>query len=101
MKNTFLKISIILSVISILITITINFQISKAYSNSHGKGRALFGLTELLEFGYQYYITIIGIISLIFAIFSLKKKEKVIGIFLSLTAISMVFARIWRLFVFI
>ena len=98
-KEQYLKISITLSITSILITIFINFQIAKAYLNSDGKTKALFGLSELLRFSYQYYVVIIGIIALIFALYSLEKSKKLFSISLSLLAILFVFVRIWRLFV--
>jgi hypothetical protein len=98
-KNQYFRISITLSIISILITILINFQIAKAYLSSDGKTKAFFGLSELLRFGYQYYVGIIGIVSLTFAIISLEKGKNLIGIFLSLLAILFVFFRIWRLFI--
>lgn len=98
-KNPFLKISITLSITSILITIFINFQIAKAYLNSDGKTKALFGLSELLRFGYQYYVVIIGIFALIFALLSLEKSKSFVGIFLSLLAILVVFVKFWRLFI--
>ena len=103
MKSTYLKISILLSIISIGITLFINNQIAKAYLKSHGKMRALFGLKELLQFAYQYYVAILGFIALIFVIPSIKgnnqKSKTLAAVLLSLLAIIVVFARIWRLFV--
>ena len=96
-RNQFLKVSITLSIISILITLWINIKIAKVYLNSDGKTQALF-FTEF-TFGYQYYIVLIGMISLIFALYSLGKSKKLLSIFLSLLAILFVFVRIWRLFV--
>ena len=102
-RNKYLEVSISLSLISIIVTVFINSQIAKAYLKSDGKTRALFGLNELLQFGYQYYVIIPGIISLIFAILSLKintqGSKKISALLLSLFAIVIVFARIWRLFI--
>lgn len=47
-------VSIALSLISIAITIIINLKIANAYLESDGKTKALFGLIEFLQFGYQY-----------------------------------------------
>ena len=102
-KIKYLGISILLSVISIAISIFINTQIAKVYLRSSGKNKALFGLTELTRFGYQYYIALLGIVSLIFAILSIKKNaqgiKKITAVLLSLLAMGIVFARIWRLFI--
>jgi hypothetical protein len=102
-KTRFLGISILLSIISIAATLLINWEIAKKYLRSDGKTRALFGITELYQFGYQYYLVILGIISLILVIFSKKEKDKRIkmgtALLLSLLAIAIVFIRIWRLFV--
>ena len=103
MKRNYLKISILLSIISIAITLFINNQIAKAYLKSQGKTKALFGLKELLQFGYQYYVAILGTIALILAIPGIKgnnrKSKKLAAVLLSLLAIIVVFVRIWRLFV--
>ena len=98
-KDQYIKISITLSIASILTTIFINFQIAEAYLNSRGKNKALFGLSELLRFGYQYYVVIIGITSLVFAILRNKKEKNRISILLSLLAILIVFSKIWMLFI--
>jgi len=75
---------------------------ARQYLKSDGKTRALFGFNELLQFGYQYYVCIPGVISLIIAILGVKGdshlSKKSFAIFLSLFALLVVFARIWRLF---
>jgi hypothetical protein len=102
-KYRFRQISILLSIISIIATVWINEIIAIKYIRSDGKTKALFGINELLQFGYQYYIAILGIVSLVLAISSVNAKgtsfQKITTIFLSLLAIALVFARIWRLFV--
>lgn len=86
--------------ISILISLQINFEIAKRYDSADGKTRALFGITELLQFGFQYYVTIIGLVSLIFAILNFRTKtntrKTIAAVLFSLLAIAVVFARIWR-----
>lgn len=102
-KNTYLEVSILLSIISIAITVFINYQIANAYLRSYGKTRALFGLTELLQFGYQYYVLIPGIISLALVILSFRdtglKGKNIAAFGLSLFTITIVFLKAWRLFV--
>ena len=103
MKQKFLQTSIVLSIISITITLLINIQIAKEYLRSDGKTRALFGIKELLQYGYQYYVLILGVCSLILAIMNLKgniqTNKKAAVVLLSILAIIIVFVRIWRLFV--
>jgi len=102
-KSIYLKISTILSIISIFLSIFINIQIAREYLKSDGKTRALFGIKEALQFGYQYYVCILGVISLIVAILGIKgnsKRRKVLSaILLSVFALILVFVRLWRLFV--
>jgi purine-cytosine permease-like protein len=69
---------------------------------SFGKNRALFGLIELTQFGYQYYVAVLGIIALILAILGIKQerlKEQITAVLLSLLAITIVFVRVWRFFI--
>ncbi len=102
-KKKYLEASLVLSIASIAITVFINVQIALEYKRVDGKTRALFGITELLSFGYQYYVVIFGIVSLIYAVLNFKANsqtnKKLTALLLSLFAIAFVFARIWRLFV--
>jgi hypothetical protein len=76
---------------------------AREYLKSDGKTRALFGINELLHFGYQYYVCLLGVISLIIAILSGKgnnrQSNKLPAILLSLFAVMVVFVGLWRLFV--
>jgi Ca2+/Na+ antiporter len=103
LKKKYLDISILVSAISIIITLLINNQIAKEYIKSSGKTRALFGLKELLQFSYQYYVLLAVIIALIFALLGVKENnhriKKIIAIMFCLLAITIIFLRIWRLFV--
>ena len=102
MKRKYLEISISLSIISIAITLFINHKIAEAYLKADGKTRAVF-LPELLVFGYQYYVAMLGIVALILAITGVKKNsqttKKFLAVLLSLLAIVIVFIRSWRLFI--
>ena len=103
MKRNYLNIALFLSLLSIGVTIIINIKIAQRYISATGKTRALFGLTELLNFGYQYYIAILGMVVLMLSILSVKTNEqrnkKRIAVLLSVVAIALVFVRMWRLFV--
>jgi hypothetical protein len=102
-KSAYFNTSIILSIISISLSVIINIQIARGYLKTDGKGRALFGIVEALTYGYQYYVCILGVISLIFAILSRKRNNQRFSIapaiLLSLFAVIVVFVRLWRLFV--
>jgi uncharacterized membrane protein YidH (DUF202 family) len=102
-KGNYLNLSIIISIISILATTFINYQIAEEYLRVDGKTQALFGIKEMLQFGYQYYVIILGLSSLILAILSKRephqKARQLIVFFLCLFAISIIFLRIWRFMV--
>ncbi len=96
-------ISILVSNISIFITLFINHKIAEEYLKSNGKSRALFGIKELLQFNYQYYVVIPGIVSCILLILAIKigipTGKTITAALLSLLAITIVFVRIWRIFI--
>ena len=102
-KSNFIKASVLLSIVSISISLLLNYQIAKEYLRVDGKTKLLFGIKELLQFGYQYYVVVPGLISLTLALLAIKsdnpKNRILIAILLSLIAITIVFARVWRLFV--
>ena len=102
-KSSYFLISILVSIISISTTLFINNQIAVEYLRSDGKTRALFGIKEWLQFGYQYYVVILAIISFIFAILVIKennqRSKKVTALLLCLLAITIVFVRIWKVFI--
>lgn len=102
-KPGLLQYSLILSLLSIATTVLINYLIAKEYLRSDGKTQALFGIKELLQFGYQYWVALAGFTALIIAIAGSVKPPasgyKWVAILLSLLSITLVFVRIWRLFV--
>lgn len=75
MKNKSIHIAIIISITSIIITLAINFQIAREYLQADGKTKALFGLKEIFQFSYQYYVCILGVVALFF---SLKANNKIV-----------------------
>lgn len=98
--NNKLNIGILLSIVSMGITIYINYLIAVRYEQATGKTKALFGLTEMLQFGYQYYVLLPCIAALILIITSrAQAKRKFTYALLPLIAIILVFVRLWRLFV--
>ena len=99
-KNKSIYISIIISIISIIITTIINIQIANEYLRVDGKTKALFGIKEIFQFSYQYYVCILGVAAIIFAVISKNKAGlKTIIILLAISTIVFVFVRLWRLLV--
>lgn len=83
-------------------SIFINYQIAKEFNHVDGKTKALFGIKELLQYSYQYYVVVLGLVALIFSLLAKQtetKNHRKIAIIFSLISIAIVFARIWRLFV--
>jgi hypothetical protein len=105
MKRNLLEYSLWLSIISIVATLIINFKISQDYFGSAGKDRAFFSLSAVINYLYQYYIAILGLVSLILVLFSKVeqnqlKKKFAIG-FLAVFSIILVFVKVWVLFVWL
>lgn len=102
-KSKLLIFSFILSLISICTTVVINYQIAEEYLRADPKTQALFGIIELLQFGYQYYVSVLAVVSLTIAIIGQTGNDtyakKSIPLLLSLIAITIIFLRIWRVFV--
>ena len=102
-KNQCLNIAILFSAASIIVTIFINYKIAQRYLRADGKTRALFGITELFQFGYQYYLAIPVTIAFIFALAAIRNNRQqgklVFALLISLFAIVLVFVRCWRLMV--
>ena len=97
MKKSF-YISLSLSILSIIFTVFINIQIAKEYLRVDGKTKALFGIKELLQFSYQYYVAILGILALLLALFSKENQKSIIlSASLAIISVALVFLRIWRI----
>ncbi len=94
-------ISIFLSLISICGIIIQNYRLAEIYLKAGGKTRALFGLTELIQLDVKMYLGLISIISLLFGILAIRKKENnlysVFSICLSGVSITLIFVRFWKL----
>ena len=100
LKNKPIFISIIISSISIIITIAINIRIANEYLRVDGKTKALFGLKEIFQFSYQYYVCILGVAAIIFALKANSTTvSKTMTLLLAISTIALVFVRFWRLLV--
>ena len=100
LKNNYIYISIIISIISITITTAINIQIPNKHLRVDGKTKALFGLKEIFQFSYQYYVCILGVAAVTFAVKAKNRTVlKTMAILLAISTIVLVFVRFWRLLV--
>jgi hypothetical protein len=98
--NKLIKVSIGLSCLSVLLTFWINGCIANDYIHADGKTRALFGINELLSYGYQYWVVILGLSGLALSLTARRESRfKVFALLFSVLSIVLVFVRLWRLFV--
>jgi hypothetical protein len=102
-KEFFSTSSIFISAVSLSILLKINYVIAKYYLMADVKTRSLFGIVELLNFSYKYYLLILSLISVVLAYIASRRQESsrfVIPAYL-LTCIStiLVFFKIWKIFV--
>ncbi len=97
------SISVIFSALGIISTIKINYDIALRYLSSDGKTQALFGITEILYFYYQYFIVVLSLTAIIFAVIGTKKNENRltnrVAYLLGVMSIILIFTRIWRLMI--
>jgi len=102
-KDKYSKISIAFSILCLIVIIKINHDIASRYLSSDGKTKALFGITEILCFYYQYYFVILSLTAFVFAIFGSKRKENrlinQIAYLLGLFSMIIIFLRIWRIMI--
>ncbi|MCO4294808.1 hypothetical protein NF867_18235 [Solitalea sp. MAHUQ-68] len=95
--------ALLISLVSIIWLLEINRQIAIAFENSDGKTRALFGIIEILSFGYKYYLVIPGLFAVILGVLGLKRKESrrlsIASICSGLLIILSVFIRLWTVMV--
>ncbi len=99
MKLKFALISICFSILIIIGIIYHNSQLAALYNLSHGKERALFGLTELAQLDKKLYLGYCAIFTLILEIVAWRKKEPkklyLLAIGLSILSLSLLFIRLW------
>jgi hypothetical protein len=66
-----------------------------------GKDRAIFGLLQLTRFSFRYYVILISVCALIFALAGTNQPRniKAIAITLSIFSIILIFPDVWKIFV--
>ncbi len=103
MRRNFLKYAKFISVTSIVITLFIAYKIAGEYAASAGKERAYFWTTDVIDYRFQYLVSILGLIAILLIIFHRDKNTKRIEIIwvslLAFSSIILVFGKIWRLLV--
>jgi hypothetical protein len=100
-KNSVL--SILIGFAGLLLLIRNNYNLSVLYLSAKGKARGLFGLVEVFNCYFKYYILVIVAVSLVFAFWAIRKKEEQAFVYIAIgicvfTSI-MVFVPLWRLMV--
>lgn len=77
-----------------------DYNLSLIYLSSDGKTRALFGIIELTRLHIKLYFIPFALLSIVFAVLAVKKKEKkgrvVVSMVCCLIAIISFFVRYWR-----
>ncbi len=105
MRKNFLKYSILLSVVCIAITVVVNGIIAKEYFESTGKRKAFFDLHAAINYIFRYYIAIPALLALLLAFFSSRPSSTIsrryTAIILGFVSFVLVFAKLWRMFVWI
>jgi hypothetical protein len=95
--------SIGLSILSLISILYVDNEIATRYNQADGKTKALFGIMELLQFNYKYFILIPATISalLTFRIFKLSEYKiwDAISGMVSLIAIIGVLTSSWKLLI--
>jgi len=78
----------------------INHDIALQYLRSDGKTKGLFGLVEILTYGYQYYLVAISLLEIVLLIFAFRRREErvylMIAIILLVISTGLLFGGIWR-----
>jgi len=96
-------VSIIISILTITALLLINWDIAKTYVAADGKTRALFGITLMINFWYQYLFIVPGIISIIISITALKNGRTgwvtYIALILSVISVVSVFIDFWKIMI--
>ncbi|MBF6642399.1 hypothetical protein IVB69_12985 [Flavobacterium sp. J49] len=92
-------ISIFISLVSIIGIIYQNYRIAQIFNESRGKNRALFGITELTRLDVKLYLGLALIVSFIFGILSIRKREdfyfSILSVVLSFIGINLLFIKVW------
>lgn len=92
--------SLVSSSICIVGLLIYDYKLSLTYLSSSGKTRALFGIIELSRLHIKLYFIPFAILSIVFVVLAVKKKEKkgwvVACMIVCLLAIVSFFIRSWR-----
>ena len=95
--------ALVLTLVVFIVILIINFSMAMRYHNADGKTRALFGIVELSEFSYKYYLLIPAVISVIFGVASITKKgdkrRAIIVLTISFISIILILLPFWRIFI--
>ena len=100
-SKTLRKLSTTFGLLSIFAIIYVDTQIAIRYVQADGKTKALFGLVELGQFGFKFWILLPAILSILLTSKIIRLKEFKIWdaftILIALTAIAATVTSSWRL----
>ncbi|MGE5107920.1 MAG: hypothetical protein ACM3H8_10270 [Sphingobacteriales bacterium] len=91
--------SIIISVGCVVYLLILNYNLAQHYLSADGKTQALFGIIELTWLSYKIYVVPFLMLSLVFWILSIRKKEakslSILAAILSTLSVVLLFIRFW------
>lgn len=94
---------LILSSLCLIAALVTNYRMYIQYSNSSGKTQGLFGLNELLQFGYRKLFAILPTVGLILSLNNIRHKDhrflSISTALISIMAIVFSIYNVWRLFI--
>lgn len=103
MRRNFLKYAKFIIVTSIVTSLFIAYKIAGEYAVSAGKERAYFWTTDVIDYRFQYLVSILGLIAIVLIVFHRDKNSKRTQIIwvtlLAFFSIILVFCKIWRFLV--
>lgn len=102
-KIVFALMSIIICFIVLIAIAKFNYDLAVRYKTTDGKGRALFGILELCSFYYKVYFFAGGVLSVVLASISIRRKENILASYIALgfglLSASLVFIPFWKFMV--
>ncbi|GFZ78311.1 hypothetical protein GCM10011531_04810 [Aquaticitalea lipolytica] len=102
-KKKVIYIILAISSLFLIASIYTNYKMYIHYSNASGKTQALFGINELLQYGYKKLFGVFPLIGLILSLYISRNKDiRFMSLFAALVSlITVIFSvfSIWRVFI--
>ena len=98
-----LYVTLLLSALCLIATTYLQFKLFIEYSNSTGKSRGLFGLTEAFQYSYRKYFAILPLFAIAISLFYTKYQElRFLSLTITLISILVIIFSlfsVWRLYI--